>query len=437
MGLTRLLRIHQIEGIHMDYTPMTAGERALTVFQTYGENVRKLFWPHPLTPLYPKVIPEHILSLGVLFGVAAVVGSLVALWLVRRDRAMSFGLVWFFVAMAPSSQVIAHQIHRADRYFYVPIVGLALVVAGGLIRATARPRAVRPVLAVASVLVLAMAVRSRVQMPVWRNGETLFTHVVACSPNDHKGHNLLGGVWLRRGRNDRAYASFVKAAELDPAAPDVRFNLGVTERRRGNLDAAIAHFEDALRLSPQMYDAYNEIGEIYVEQGRLVEAREQFAESLRFQPGYETGRANMKAVTELLESAGAARAAGAAALKRADYVGAAAHYREALRLYPMWAAAANDLAWVLGTAPEASVRDGKEAVRLAELAVQEIGEERKAAVLDTLAAAYAEAGRFEQAVTTAREAIRLAEAAGDASTCDALRARMKLYQARQAYRDSG
>ena len=187
-----------------------------------------------------------------------------------------------------------------------------------------------------------------------------------------------------RGQVDEAIAHYRKAAEINPNDAEAHKNVARVLAGCGRFDEAIAYLQQALKIRPDYAEAHNDLGNALAGQGKVAEAVVQ--------------------------------------------------WREAVHLEPNQIVCINELAWALATSPEASVRNGAEAVDLAERAVQ-ISDGREPAVLGTLAAAYAEAGRFPEAVQTARKALDLAVQQNKQALADSIKAKIPLYEAARPFRE--
>jgi tetratricopeptide (TPR) repeat protein len=209
--------------------------------------------------------------------------------------------------------------------------------------------------------------------------------VLLNSPDNAEARNNLGDALLRKGALDEAIAQFRKVLEVNPASAGVHFNLGRALARKGSLDEAIEHLQKAADADPGFAAAQYVLGDTFYMRGNIP--------------------------------------------------GALAHWRKGLQLEPDDLPVLNQTAWVLATCPQASVRNGAEAVGLAERALQMSGG-REPVVLDTLAAAYAEVGRFPEAVETARRAQALATQQSKQPLAEKLAARIALYEARVPFHDT-
>jgi len=271
-------------------------------------------------------------------------------------------------------------------------------------------------------------------------------------PRSIEAHNNLGVALLTAGRVDEARAEFEEALRLDPEDVEAELNLGVIASGSGRWEAAIEHYERALCRhgdDPRYAEAHYKLGEALAERGNFGEAMAEFEAAHRLAAGHAESLAGI--ATILVErgdlEAAARRLSEALSLEPdaptlhyklsdvlgdlGDKEGAAWHLRRAVELAPESAELANYLAWVLATAPETQLRDGDEAVRLAERACRLTGNS-DSNYLDTLAAAYAEAGRFADAVRTSKRAIALG--GGDPAIVDELRSRLSLYENGEPYR---
>src|SRR5581483_11980518 len=407
------------------------------------------------------------------------------------------GWLWFLGTLVPTIglvQVGAQSM--ADRYTYIPGIGLFLLLVWGLDDLLSRipqRRSIATGLALAvSAACLAL---THAQIASWQDSETLFTHAIDVTTGNYTAYNGLGGTLDRAGQKDRALQNYIKSVEIDPHYPEGQYNLGTSLMEHGQLDEAVIHLNAALTNNPHYAQAHNNLGKALLRQGRLDEATDhlrqavalapgdaeshynlgtlllmeshvddaiaEFTEALRLKPNHIEAHSNLgialmrlgrikDGATQFAEAlrldpkspdahfnaglallqqnqpADAARRFSEAlaldpASAKAQYQLATAlvrdskpaeaipHYRAALKLKADFPDALNDLAWLLCSAPDTQLRDGAEAVRLASQAC-DLTKHNDAAKLRTLAAAYAEAGQFPEAITTAQQAHDLAAA---------------------------
>ncbi len=266
------------------------------------------------------------------------------------------------------------------------------------------------------------------------------------SPDDSELHDDAGVLALLLGRAAEAVGHFRATAAQRPQSAAAHYNLGTALTSAGLLDDAVASYERALALRPDYAVALSNLGDTLAALGRTTEAERRYEQAVAAAPDLPEARNNLGAALwrrgELARAEQELRRAlalrpdyaqayfnlGHVALRRDGTGAAAAHFRRAVQLQPEWPAALVAAAWLLATAPEPDVRAPGEAVALAERAVAVTGRTDPRA-LDTLAVAYASAGRFDQAVATARAALALA--AG--SLAPDIAARLSLFERREVY----
>lgn len=212
-------------------------------------------------------------------------------------------------------------------------------------------------------------------------------------------------------------AEYETTLQLKPGFALARRNLADVLARQGKLTEAISAYREALRISPGDVVTLNELANALAAQGKLVEAVAEYEAALRLKPDFAEARYNL----------------GGVLVAQGQTQEASAQYREVLRYRPDWPPALSRLAWLLATHKDPGVRNGAEAVRLAERLCQITGQQQ-AGALDVLAAAYAEAGRFNDAVGAAQKAVALATAA-QPDLIRPIGERLKSYQAERPYHE--
>jgi tetratricopeptide (TPR) repeat protein len=237
-------------------------------------------------------------------------------------------------------------------------------------------------------------------------------------PDYAEARNNLGNALANTGRVNEAIEQYQEVLRRRPDHAGAHNNLGVALAAVGRTDEAIEHYHQALRLKPDDASARNNLGVVLAATGRTDEAIEQFREALRLKGDHADARYNL----------------GLALTAAGKTSEAIAHYGRFLQLRPDAVEALNDLAWLLASHEAAEGGDPQRAVRLAERA-RELSGRENAQCLDTLAAAYAAAGRFADGVETAERAVRLAETAGQTVLANRIRLRLELYRAGRAYRE--
>jgi tetratricopeptide (TPR) repeat protein len=249
--------------------------------------------------------------------------------------------------------------------------------------------------------------------------ERHFQKALEIDPNFAEAHNNLGTILNRRGRVDEAAAEFQRAIQLKPGFAQAHANLGMTLNSRGRIDEAEAEFRKALELKPDFAEVHGNLGAILYLQDKLAEAIVHFQKHVELDPTSEIARRNFALAVGRLRGPPAALA----------------HWRWWIDFYPDDAGLLRSAAWQLAAGADASLRNGKEAVELALRAVDLTGEQEPVA-LGTLAAAYAESGRFPEAVQTARRAADLATQQKKPELAESIKTKIMLYEAGKPYHET-
>ena len=244
------------------------------------------------------------------------------------------------------------------------------------------------------------------------------SEAVRINPDLADAHVDLGVVLRRQGKHEDAAEHFRRALRIDPDHAKAHNNLGSEFVRRGNVAKAREHFERALRIDPDYAEAHNNLGLLFLGQGQLKESAQYFKRALDINPRYAEAHMNLGVV---FAKEGAVRTANT-------------QYREALKHNPNLLSAFNSLAWNLATSSEEDVRNGDEAVRWAERAAR-LTQFNDVGILKTLAAAYAESGRFDDAVSTAERAVELSQSQQRAQMAEDLESHLKRYRDRRPVRE--
>jgi tetratricopeptide (TPR) repeat protein len=483
----------------------------------------QMFWPSGLAVLYPLTagsvgVSEIVLSLVLLAGISA--GVFV---LRRRCPCFLTGWLWYLIMLAPVIGIVQVGAQaRADRYTYLPQIGLYLLLAWAAADLCAGWRHRRVVLGGLSAGILtALIVCARAQTAYWRNSESLWTHTLACTSDNFIGqnnlgdalskmgkvneaithlqkalqikpgfaeaHNNLGNALLQKGNVDEAIAHCQRALEIKPDFAGAHNNLGNALLQKGNVDEAIVHYQQALEINPDRAEARINLGSALLQKGRVDEAIAQYQQALQINPASAEAHNNLgsallqkgnvdeaiaryqQALQITPDNAKVHNNLGNALLQKGNVDEAIAQYQKALQIKPDYANARinrdsallqkgrvdeaiahcqkalqiepdspdvlNNLAWLLATCPDARIRDGVQAVKYAGRAC-ELTHYGVTVLVGTLAAAYAEAGRYDDAIAAAQKACALATAAGELELLEKNRKLLDLYRAHQPYHEA-
>jgi protein O-mannosyl-transferase len=503
-------------------TVLTVGERVANALVSYARYIGKVFWPKNLSVLYPH--PGHWPAWLVVACAAFLLGICVAVILLARKRPyLAVGWLWFCGTLVPVIGLVQVGLQSmADRYTYLPAIGLFIMLAWGATELVADwPKGRLALAAAAGATLTACALTTQIQLSHWQNSESLFRHAVQVTRSNFVAWNNLGlflaeqrqlrqaercyraaiemnpsleESWGNLGctladlnRNDEAIETYETALRMNPGFVEVRNNLAKALAASGRLEEAEARCREAAQLDPRSAEPHSNLGALLARQGKWEEAVAAFRRALVLDPGMSEARCGLggalakqgyydEAVGELsgllkvqptnaavrLQLAGVLVTQGKtdqavaeysellrakptdptahyrlaqALMAQQDTAKAMAHYRAALEAHPNLADALNNLAWILATHPNPQLRDGREALALAERACR-LTSHKQALMVGTLGAAYAEVGRFPEAAAAAEKAIALAEKANDTEVADMNRKLVALYRSGQPYRDT-
>jgi len=259
--------------------------RIENAFVSYGRYLAQTFWPTNLA--MPYLHPGHWPLGPVLLGVALVAGfSAIAVWLGRRRPCLFVGWFWFLGTLVPVIGLLqwGNQ-SMADRFMYVPSVGLFIALAWGLGEMLGRWRLPRAAIASAAALVLlALALRSRDQLSYWRDTETLFLHTIEVTSGNYVAYDSVGSALVRKGKCDDALPFLSESVRLQPRYPEGQYDLGTALMNKGRLEEATRHLAAAVRNNPGFADAHINLGKALLQQDKLDQAVVQLREAVRLAP---------------------------------------------------------------------------------------------------------------------------------------------------------
>ncbi|MHC4738210.1 MAG: tetratricopeptide repeat protein [Planctomycetota bacterium] len=533
---------------------LTLIPRLTNALISYAKYIEKMFWPSRLAVFYPRAIEAfptwRILAAVVLL---LVITSL-AVRLARTRKYLLVGWLWYVGILVPVIGLVqVGDQAMADRYTYVSLIGLFIIITWGLNDLLGKSRYHKIVLAASAVpVIVALSICSYFQQQHWRNSGTIFQHAINVTEGNYVAHSSLayflhdqgkidqaiahsakslqirpnyvnahialgralleadrideaikcfntalkfkpdfdlayvnlGVAYVRQGKFDQGIIRFAKALEIEPECAEAHNNIGVELARRGNLEEAIKHYKEALRIKPGYPEVYVSLGEVFLRQGKLEEAFKGYSTALQINPEFAEahkvqgkvlllqGRfadavekykqvlllqpdnpashndlgvalslqgksdeaiVHFKEALRLDPNSAPAHFILARALTGAGTIDqAVTHLEETLRIKPNWPDPMNNLARLSITHKKAGFYNPNQALKLAERACK-LTNYNRPDFLDTLAAAYAETGRFEKAVDTAQKALKLALSSGQAKLAEKIKNSLSLYKAGKPY----
>jgi tetratricopeptide (TPR) repeat protein len=503
-----------------DKLPLTF--RTTNALVSYISYIVKMVYPSRLAVFYPHPFNKLPVWQPIVSAVMLAVISTIVIYMGRRRRYLVVGWLWYLGTLAPVIGLVqVGSQAMADRYTYLPLIGIFIMVSWGVADLTAKWRYRNTGLGItASIILVVLLICTRMQLHYWQNSLTLFGHALEMTEDNPTMHTNYGSALLEKGRLEESVTHFNEALRLKPVDFEARYNLGLAFLRQGKTDEAIACFIESLRIGDKPYKVHNDLGLAYAQKGKLDLAIGNYNEALRLKPDYVKAINNLGSalkeqgkIDEAIkqwESALQLRPdyanphynLGVAMAERGKYDDAIRHLNEALRIQPDWAEAhydlggtyarqgkldpaveqftealrlkpdyltarvslansllalgqvwpaigqyykilefepnnidaLNNLGWFLATTEGTNISNSAEAVKFAQRAC-ELTKYEQAELLDTLAAAYAAAGKFNEAIETAERAVKSAEAAGKKELAVEIQKRLEFYKAGQPYHE--
>lgn len=513
--------VQQKEGAIIEASLLPFENRLGNALLSYARYLGMTFVPTGLSVFYPlpREMPWAQVGGATLLLLAVTV---LALRFARSKPYLLFGWLWYLGTLVPVIGLVkAGEQALADRYTYIPLVGIFIALVWALAELAQRYAFLRkPLWAAGGASLVACALATHQQLRYWQNSYALYEHANAVTENNYMAQLVIGQLLWEEGKLPEAKRWLLQALSLAPHSPDAHTGLGFLLLREDRYAEAVEHFQQAVAGAPNLEQAHYGLAYCHFRQGDLqnaeascrrayelepdngnvvllqalisrsqgksAEAEALCRHVLQIKPGWapalrqladwlaadgkseESEKLYLEAVAAepnntdghnglaaVLERAGKLEAAMAQLsqsltlepnqpMERCHLGGLLSQlhrtadsieqYRQALQLKPDLAAALNNLAWILATGSESRFRDGAEAVRLAEQACQQAGDNTPF-FIGTLAAAYAEAGRFEEAIKTAEKARDLARKAGQEEIAKRNEQMLALYRARQAFHE--
>src|SRR6266581_957192 len=401
-------------------------ENALVTYVTY---IWQLFWPAKLAVFYPHP-DDRFAFWQVALAAAFLITVTWVVFALRRNRPyLLVGWLWYLIMLLPVIGIVEVGLQgHADRYTYLPHVGLYIALtwlAADVVRSLPRRKEILAALGTALVIILTACAWK--QTTYWRNSDTLWARALAVTADNDVALTNLGTSLMERGQLDQALSYFQRALAVRSQSEHRHYNLslaiihdstGNVLAQKGRLSDAIAHFRQAIELRPDFPDAHYNLGTALFQKGDLDGAITEWRTMLSIHP-YD---------------AGAHTSLGNALVQKGLLGEAADHYEKALQSEPDSILPLNNLAWVMSTGPDDSLRNNEIAVQLA-IKANQLSKENNPVFIRTLAAAYAQAGQFEKAIETARRALERANAEGAHDLAVQIREDVDLYQRRTPLRD--
>lgn len=485
-GVISMYWEHAHTGMNGKLLAIAPVDRLLIAGRAFWFYLGKLIWPFDLCASYGHwaISPSNPLAWLWLAAVAALAG---VLWWTRQrlGRGPEVAAMFFAATLAPMLGffMLYTFVYSfvADHYQYLACLGPIALVAAAAQKGLRRLAAIKPLLEPAAglVIVFFFGALTWVHSETYTDSETLWRETLRRNPNSSLAHVSLGQAAFKDGQFDVAIAHFKKALELNPNLTEAYYNVALSYSKLGQMDQAISFYRKEAELHPEDALAHNNLGKALIKDGKVDQGIAELQKALALLPNDANTQANLgmafmnkgetdqaivylekavqidpnqdeaenilgialankgkseeaiahfkRAVLINPDNATARSNLGMALAQSGDIKAAIAQYQKILEINADQMEACNNLAWLLATAPDQSLRDGPRAVDLALHAV-DIGGVDNPVVLHTLASAYAETGKYQDALATARHALELADNQTNKVLAEKLRKEIQRYE---------
>ncbi len=420
---------------------------------SYLQYIAKMVWPTRLAVFYPYPGRNISFLFAAVSAAVLLAVTILILRFAKNRRYLVTGWFWYLGMLVPVIGLIqVGEQAMADRYTYMALTGLFIIIAWGLPDLLVSWRYKKIILAASALMIIStMSVYTHFHLRYWQNTMTLFQHAldvtgdnyishrcmatylrkhnrieeaiyhsrefIRIRPDKIKMHSRLGNIFFDAGRLDEAVEEYQKFLQKKPNDPNVLNALGITLGRQDKSAEAIECFASALRIDPDFEAAHTNLGYVLATQGNLDQAAVHLSQAIRINP--DSAKAHYHFAHVLV--------------RKGKVNKAVTHFEEALRLeFDRIEQPLNDLAWILAANENAAIRNPEKAVELAQRAC-ELTNYEKPELLDTLSVSYAAAGAFDKAVETAQKALQLCQSSEYEAFREEIKKRLVLFKAGKPY----
>ena len=371
------------------------GVRLSNAAVSYVGYVWKAIFPLRLSIFYPHPGPSVPLWEVVICCIFLAIASGFVVLTMRRRPYLATGWFWYLGTLVPVIGIVQVGAQSmADRYTYVPLIGLFIIVAWGVpdlleqkvgqVLVSGQASKMCGTWVIAGLVVVSLAASASIQANYWRNNVSLFRHAIAVTKHNYLAHNNLGFALAEQGDAEGAIRHYLRALTIKPDFSLAHNNLGLALAQIGDYEKAIEHYQEALRQEPDSAAVYNNLGVALIGMGRLDQAIEVLSQALRIQPEYAEAYTNL----------------GIAYFNQGDIESAIVQYKKALEYKPNHAPTHSNLgaAYARSGNFDAAIAECLEALRI---------EPGFADAHANLGLTYSLLGRWGDAIREYREALRI------------------------------
>jgi len=289
--------VQQKEGAvaSLDMHPFSV--RIANALVSYVGYIAKMIWPVNLAVLYPH---PHMLPWWQASGACLLLISIsiMVIKAVKQQPCFAVGWLWYIGTLVPVIGLVqVGSQAMADRYTYVPLIGIFMIISWGVPELAARWRYKKIGFATAGTVILSiLTAMTGQQIKYWKNSNTLFEHALDVTDNNYLAHNNLGRALEEQGRTDDAISHYTEALQINPDYETAQYNLGLALAGRGRIDEAVIHYTEALQINPDSVETHNNLGIILFRKRKIEEAIAHFQKALRIKPDSARVLNNLKKV---------------------------------------------------------------------------------------------------------------------------------------------
>jgi tetratricopeptide (TPR) repeat protein len=302
--------------------------RVANALVSYVKYLGKMIWPAKLAVFYPHsgMLPVwQVIGAGVLLGLI----TFIAIRSFRQRPWFIVGWLWFIGTLVPVIGLVQIGLQAmADRYTYIPLIGVFIIVAWGVPELLHRWRHKEKLLGLTAISVIIMlGITSWVQTRYWENNHALFKHALDVTENNYLAHNAFGNALKGQGKNNEAMRHYLSALKIKPDYAAPHYSMGHALAEEGKLDDAINHFQKALQIKPDYAEVHDNLGYTFMMQGKIELAILHYSEALRIKP----------------DDAEIHNRLGLALVSQGQFDNAVIHFQKAVNLKADFIAARNNL----------------------------------------------------------------------------------------------
>jgi len=300
-GLSIITFIAQKSLGAMNYAEsLTFSTSVTNAMVSYLEYLGKIIWPRGLSILYPH--PGNTLAVwkGILCGIALVGITIISIRLIRKAPYFAVGWFWYLGTLVPVIGIV--QVGgqaMADRYTYIPLIGIFIIVAWGVPELISKWHYKEKVLSISvGIIIFTLLITTWRQVSHWKNSITIFKHAIRVTDKKHPtfaiAYNNLGIVLFAKQKNEEAISHYKMALELNPDSAVAHNNLGIALFTKQKNEEAISHYKMAIKINPDYANAHNNLGVALLHAEMTEEAIDYFKEAIRIRPDYAAAQKNLE-----------------------------------------------------------------------------------------------------------------------------------------------